>query len=86
MDQKVSESSPDGHLATPALVNFWLPVFVLPIEPGQAAQKIAQARLPGSRVLDTRRGAEDFEEGRQGPPEAVSGLISAAASSASDWT
>ena len=27
-------------------------------------------------MLDTRRGAENFEEGRQGPPEAVPGLIS----------
>ena len=61
-----------------------LQVIVLPSEPGQAAQKIAQARLPGSRVFDTRRGAENFEESRQGPPEAVPGLISEAASAASD--
>ena len=38
--------------------------------------------MPGSRVLDTRRSAKNFKEGRQGPPEALPRLISAAASAA----
>ena len=73
-------------LYDPALVDLWLISVFLSSESGQAAQKIAQARLPGSRMLESRSGVENIEEGRQSPPEVVPGLISTAVSTASDWT